>query len=71
MDYSGMTEEEYVHSLSALTAMHDVRRLAHPYLSKPPNLNASLDQQTLVSFSCTCFDSQLDLCRRPLSAAIL
>ncbi|KAF6026097.1 HDAC4 [Bugula neritina] len=44
---AGMTEEEYVHSLSALTAMHDVRRLAHPYLSKPPNLNASLDQQTL------------------------
>ncbi|XP_067931188.1 histone deacetylase 5-like isoform X2 [Watersipora subatra] len=43
----GITEEEYVHSLGALTAMHDARRLAHPYLSKAPNLNATIDPQTL------------------------
>lgn len=38
-----------MHNLGTLSAIHDARRLAHPYLSKPHTLNAPLEQPALAS----------------------
>ena len=47
---AGISEDEYIQGLSSMAAIHDARRLAHPYLNKASStLGPSLEQQAMVS----------------------